>query len=101
MRRKRTEQEEDRTGERRKQVDYSPPTSGKRTCLTNERTPLFSMLPGSQKAFFSFFFTSSFLSRRSILDSYRGQQETHRTMFIRNQPEENEQTGKALPELVQ
>lgn len=35
-----------------------------------DRTPLFSTLPGSQKAFFSFFLTSSFRSRRSILDSW-------------------------------
>lgn len=34
-----------------------------------ERTPLFSTFPGSQKAFFSFFFTSSLRSRRSILES--------------------------------
>lgn len=36
-----------------------------------ERTPLFSTFPGSQKAFFNFFFTSSLRSRRSILESCR------------------------------
>lgn len=48
---------------------FVPPRRGKRTYLTKERTPLFWMLPGSQKAFFSFFFTSSLVSRRSIFDS--------------------------------
>ena len=46
-----------------------PDLRGKRTCLMKARTPLFSTFPGSQKAFFSFFFTSSFRSSRSILDS--------------------------------
>lgn len=36
-----------------------------------ERTPLFSTFPGSQKAFFNFFFTSSLRSRRSIFESCR------------------------------
>lgn len=48
---------------------FLPPRRGKRTYLTKERTPLFWMLPGSQKAFFSFFFTSSLESSRSIFDS--------------------------------
>lgn len=48
---------------------YLPPRRGKTTYLTKERTPLFWMLPGSQNAFFSFFFTSSLVSRRSIFDS--------------------------------
>lgn len=51
-----------------------PPRRGKRTYLTKERTPLFWMLPGSQKAFFSFFFTSAFESSRSIFDSCRHKQ---------------------------
>lgn len=49
----------------------SPDFRGKRTCLMKERTPLFSTFPGSQKAFFSFFFTSSLRSRRSIFESWR------------------------------
>lgn len=51
--------------------EFLPPHRGKRTYLTKERTPLFWMLPGSQKAFFSFFFTSSLESSRSIFDSCR------------------------------
>lgn len=53
---------------------FLPPRRGKRTYLTKERTPLFWMLPGSQKAFFSFFFTSSLESRRSIFDSWKQKQ---------------------------
>lgn len=49
----------------------SPDLRGKRTCLMKERTPLFSTFPGSQKAFFNFFFTSSLRSRRSIFESWR------------------------------
>lgn len=52
---------------------FLPPRRGKTTCLTKERTPLLSMFPGSQKAFFSFFFTSPAESSRSIFDSCRPQ----------------------------
>lgn len=38
-----------------------------RTCLTNERTPLSAMFPGSQKAFLSFFLMFAGESRISIL----------------------------------
>ena len=42
---------------------------GKRTCLQKDSTPLSSTLPGSQNAFFSFFFTWAGESSRSILES--------------------------------
>lgn len=43
--------------------------SGNITCLENAKTPLSVIFPGSQNAFFSFFFTAAALSNKSILES--------------------------------
>lgn len=40
-----------------------------RTCFTNDNSPLSTIFPGSQNAFFNFFFTFAALSMRSILES--------------------------------
>lgn len=45
------------------------PLNGKSTCLQKDRMPFSSIFPGSQKAFFSFFFTCAGESSRSILES--------------------------------
>ena len=43
--------------------------NGNRTYLQNERTPFSAIFPGSQKAFFSFFFTWAAESIKSIFES--------------------------------
>jgi len=43
--------------------------NGNITCLENAKIPLSVIFPGSQNAFFSFFFTAAGLSNRSILES--------------------------------
>lgn len=43
--------------------------NGNKICLENAKTPLSAIFPGSQNAFFNFFFIVAALSNKSILES--------------------------------